>query len=187
MGMLCEQRIKEQNPQNIATLKMYLMERMGAPAGLHTAGIPFILSGFLSLFSFIIPQVPLWALAFSGLGLPPQAVFAAIIPSGIIYCILLFSSMSLCARGYALAFKFYLGITILTACLAAFNLIYAIFTAWLSGASLGLVISAVAAVIFSVGSYKLINSRIFMQTSAFYLHNRVWRWQLDHPVENKSR
>ena len=124
MGTICEQLLKERDAEKIAALKMYLMERMGAPAGLHTAGIPLILSGFLSLFSFVIPQIPFWIHAFSWLNLPPQAM---------------------------------------------------------------LVISAVAAVIFSAGSYKLINSQMFLQTSAFYLHNRVWRWQLAHPANNKVR
>ncbi|HDS1153727.1 TPA: hypothetical protein QDZ66_004559 [Pluralibacter gergoviae] len=187
MGTICEQRLKERDAEKIAALKMYLMERMGAPAGLHTAGIPLILSGFLSLFSFVIPQIPFWTHAFSWLNLPPQAIFAGIIPTGIIYCALLFSSMSFCARGYAVAFKFYLVMILLTACMAACNLIYAVFTALFSGANTALVISAVAAVIFSAGSYKLINSQMFLQTSAFYLHNRVWRWQLAHPANNKAR
>ncbi len=86
LGTIVEQRIKEQDPKQLESAKMYLMERMGTPVGLHTAGVPFILSALLS--------------------------------------------------------------------------------------------------VFSAGSIKLVNSAMFVKTSAFYLHNRIWRWQLKHHVQN---
>lgn len=86
LGTIVEQKIKERDLKQLESAKMYLMERMGTSVGLHTAGVPFILSALLS--------------------------------------------------------------------------------------------------VFSAGSIKLVNSAMFVKTSAFYLHNRIWRWQLKHHVKN---
>ena len=56
---------------------------------------------------------------------PAHAVFAGIIPTGLLYCLLIFPSMTLFSRGFLAALKFYLGLIFLTAALAAGNLIYA--------------------------------------------------------------
>lgn len=162
LGTIVEQRIKERDPKQLESAKMDLMERMGTSVGLHTAGVPFISSALLSVVSFAMPQLTLWGTIFQWFSWPAHAVFAGIIPTGLLYCLLIF----------------------LTAALAAGNLIYAFTLVFICGGHAGLLISALVGVLFSAGSIKLVNSAMFVKTSAFYLHNRIWRWQLKHHVKN---
>ncbi|WEF30278.1 hypothetical protein PYR66_11565 [Klebsiella aerogenes] len=186
LATIVEQKIKAQDPKQLESVKMYLMERMGTPVGLHTAGVPFILSALLSLISFSMPQLSLWGAIFQWLSWPEHAVFAGIIPTGFLYCLLIFPSMTLFSRGYMAALKFYLALIFATAALAACNLLYALIAVLTFDGHAGLLISAFIGVLFSTGSIKLINSAMFVKTSAFYLHNRVWRWQLKHHTQNAS-
>ncbi len=184
LGTIVEQRIKERDPKQLESAKMDLMERMGTSVGLHTAGVPFISSALLSVVSFAMPQLTLWGAIFQWFSWPAHAVFAGIIPTGLLYCLLIFPSMTLFSRGFLAALKFYLGLIFLTAALAAGNLIYAFTSVFIFSEHTGLLIGALVGVLFSAGSIKLVNSAMFVKTSAFYLHNRIWRWQLKHHVKN---
>ncbi|EPH2693579.1 hypothetical protein WJG45_000830 [Klebsiella aerogenes] len=184
LGTIVEQRIKERDPKQLESAKMDLMERMGTSVGLHTAGVPFISSALLSVVSFAMPQLTLWEAIFQWFSWPAHAVFAGIIPTGLLYCLLIFPSMTLFSRGFLAALKFYLVLIFLTAALAAGNLIYAFISVFILGGHAGLLISAFLGVLLSSGSIKLVNSAVFVKTSAFYLHNRIWRWQFKHNIPN---
>lgn len=166
LGTIVEQRIKEQDPKQLESAKMYLMERMGTPVGLHTAGVPFILSALLSVISFAMPQLTLWGAIFQWFS-ARACCFAGIIPTGLLYCLLIFPSMTLFSRGFLAALKFYLGLIFLTAALAAGNLIYAFISVFIFGGHAGLLISALVGVLFSAGSIKLINSAMFVKPQHF--------------------
>lgn len=184
LGTIVEQRIKERDPKQLESAKMDLMERMGTAVGLRTAGVPFISSALLSVVSFAMPQLTLWGTIFQWFSWPAHAVFAGIIPTGLLYCLLIFPSMTLFSRGFLAALKFYLILIFLTAALAAGNLIYAFTLVFIFSEHTGLLIGALVGVLFSAGSIKLVNSAMFVKTSAFYLHNRIWRWQLKQHVQN---
>lgn len=139
---------------------MDLMERMGTSVGLHTAGVPFISSALLSVVSFAMPQLTLWGAIFQWFSWPAHAVFAGIIPTGLLYCLLIFPSMTLFSRGFLAALKFYLVLIFLTAALAAGNLIYAFTLVFIFSEHTGLLIGALVGVLFSAGSISYSSKEI---------------------------
>lgn len=181
LGFDIEKKLKSDPPQDFETIKDYLKEKMGAPVGLHTRGIPLIFSTLFALLSFSIPQLSIWDMVFRWMSWPQYTVFTGIIAAGLVYCLLIFPSMTLVARGNLAALKFYLLLILFTAILATLYLLYTVIALTLGIENhTGFLIGAIMACIFILISYRFLNSRAWVKTMAFYLHNRVWRLQLKH-------
>ncbi|WP_245840196.1 hypothetical protein [Pantoea rwandensis] len=143
-------------------------------------GLPLISSMILAVLSFAFPQPFIWLALFNWLDLPKYAVMAAIVPASLLYSLITVTAMVFISRGFLLAIKIYLGMLFLTVLIAAAFFLTAFIPA-LFGAErhMWFVISSLLGLIFSGFSVKCINSDMFFRTNALYLHNRVWRKQLN--------
>ncbi|CAE1146151.1 hypothetical protein ACWA06_00980 [Serratia rhizosphaerae] len=179
LGAAVEKQITTDDPQHLESVKDDLKEKMGAPVGLHTAGVPLIFSALFALLSFAIPQLSIWDTIFGWMEWPQHAVFIGIIITGLVYCLLVFPSLTLVSRGCLPALKFYLVLLLFTAVLAVLYLLCTIIML-LSGieSHMGFLIGAIIGFVFILASVKCLNSAMLVKTMAFYLHNRVWRRQL---------
>jgi len=179
LATVIEKKLKTNDPQKIERIKDFLKGRMGAPIGIHTTGAPIIFSTVLSLLSFSIPLLSIWKAIFHWFNLPDYAVFAGIIPTALIYCMLIFPAMTLISRGYLQAIKFYIFLIYMTTALAVANFIYNVVLSFLDVTyNTGFLIGAVIGLICIIGSIKCLNTNIFTKTTAYYLHNRAWRKQI---------
>ncbi|KJM66691.1 hypothetical protein B5M10_01590 [Pluralibacter gergoviae] len=155
-----------------------LMQELTFPGVLnpYKFGLPLMLSMVAALFSFSLPQVAIWHEIFRAAGWPEYAVFAGIVPCILIFCILLFASGSLTARGYSLALKSYLLLLYGTAIVAACYLILTVIKT-LTGQYDGIVflITGVLSAGFSAISLASLNSDRFSQAVSGFMHNRAWR------------
>lgn len=155
-----------------------LMQELTFPGVLnpYKFGLPLMLSMIAALFSFSLPQVAIWHGIFHAAGWPEYAVFAGIVPCILIFCILLFASGSLTARGYSLALKSYLlllyGIAIVAACYLMLSVIKT-----LTGQYDGVVflITGVLSAGFSAISLASLNGPRFARAVSSFMHNRAWR------------
>lgn len=126
LGAAVEKQITTDDPQQLESVKDDLKEKMGAPVGLHTAGVPLIFSALFALLSFAIPQLSIWDTIFGWMKWPQHAVFIGIIITGLAYCLLVFPSLTFVSRGCLPALKFYLVLLLFTAVLAVLYLLYTI-------------------------------------------------------------
>ena len=153
-------------------------------------GLPLMLSMVAALFSFSLPQAAIWHEIFHVAGWPEYKVFAGIVPCIMIFCIVLFASGSLTARGYSLALKGYLlllyGIAIVAACYLILTVIKT-----LTGQYDGVVflITGVLSAGFSAISFSSLNSDSFSHAVRGFMHNRAWRkvWALRRKSSHSSR
>lgn len=155
-----------------------LMQELTFPGVLnpYKFGLPLMLSMVAALFSFSLPQVAIWHEIFHAAGWPEYTVFAGIVPCILIFCILLFASGSLTARGHSLALKGYLLLLYGTAFVAAGYLIFTVIKT-LTGQYDGVVfmITGVLSAGFSAISLASLNSDRFSQAVSGFMHNRAWR------------
>ncbi|HFT7129402.1 TPA: hypothetical protein ACGRRR_001074 [Klebsiella aerogenes] len=173
-------RIKTNDPQQLEKLKDRLKDRMGIPVGWHMSGIPLVGAMILSMFAFALAQPYLWLAVFELFGLPQYAVMAAIVPVSLIYSLIMVLTMYFVARGNFLALKLSLVLMAFSGLLAIVYFLSVCLGA-LFGAGLkpGFLISAVLGLVFILGGIRCINSQTFYRANALYLHNRVWRKQLN--------
>ncbi|AOR65357.1 hypothetical protein KU73_03910 [Pectobacterium wasabiae] len=172
--------MKTNDPEQLEKLKNSLKYRLGLPAGWHMIGLPLIASMILAVVSFALPQPFIWLAIFSWLDLPQYAVMAAIVPAAFLYSAITIIAVVLISRGFLAAIKIYLFMLFLTALVAIIYFLSA-FVPALFGAErkLWFVISSLVGLVFISCSIKCINSAMFLRTNALYLHNRVWRKQLN--------
>ncbi|AGB82563.1 hypothetical protein D781_2295 [Serratia sp. FGI94] len=179
LGASIEKQIGTDDPQRLESIKDDLKDQMGAPVGLHTAGVPLIFSALFALLSFVMPQLTVWIAVFNWMAWPQHAVFIGIIITGLVYCLLMFPSMTLISKGSVSALKVYLLLMLLTAVVAVLYLLYTIITLLFAAEyPMGYPIGAFIGLVFILASFICLNSAMFVKTMTFYLHNRVWRRQL---------
>ncbi|MGK3113819.1 hypothetical protein [Candidatus Pantoea formicae] len=180
LSAVVAKKIMTNDPAKLEKLKDRLKSRLELPAGWHMVGLPLISSMILAVVSFAFPQPFIWLAFFSWLGLPKYAVMAAVVPVSLLYSFITVTAMVFISRGFLLAIKIYLGMIALTVLVAALFFLTAFIPA-LFGAErpLWFVISSLLGLILSGCSVKCMNSDMFFRTNALYLHNRVWRKQLN--------
>ncbi|HCT4435367.1 TPA: hypothetical protein OTX98_000258 [Klebsiella aerogenes] len=172
--------MKTHDPHQLEKLKDRLKDRMGIPVGWHMSGIPLIGAMILSMFAFALAQPYLCMAMFDLFGLPQYAVMAAIVPVSLIYSLVMVLAMYFVARGNFLALKLSLALMVFSGLVASVYFLSVCLGA-LFGAGLkpGFLISAVLGLLFMFGCIRCINSQTFYRANALYLHNRVWRKQLN--------
>ncbi|WP_432372452.1 hypothetical protein ACRPHP_19230 [Pantoea allii] len=166
-------------------IKDDMKELMEKPIGFHTMGLPLVVSFILTLLSFAMPQALIWEAVFSFMGWPDYALLGGIILTGLPYCLIMFPSLSLIARGNYTALKVYISLMYFTSAVA---LLYFGHSLWAlmfgENTSTLTFLSSCLGVIFMLIAFKCINSLMFYKSNAFYLHNRIWRKQLE--IQRKS-
>lgn len=187
LSAVVAEKIKTNDPERLEKLKDRLKDRLGIPAGWHMMGLPLIASMILAVFSFALPQPFIWLAIFSWLALPHYAVMAAVIPVSLLYSAIIIIAMVFISRGFLSAMKVYL-YTLFVTSLVAMIFFLTAFVPALFGAErqLWFVISSLLGLIFIGCSVKCLNSAMFCRTNALYLHNRVWRKQLNIQRQNIS-
>lgn len=169
LSAVVRDRIKTNDPQQLEKLKDRLKDRMGIPVGWHMSGIPLIGAMILSMLAFALAQPYLCLAMFDLFGLPQYAVMAAIVPVSLIYSLVM-----------VLAFKLSLALMVFSGLVASVYFLSVCLGALFgAGLKLGFLISAVLGLLFIFGCIRCINSQTFYRANALYLHNRVWRKQLN--------
>jgi hypothetical protein len=180
LSAVIRKKIQTDDPQQLENIKDRLKDRLGIPVGWHMSGLPLAVSMILAMFSFALAQPYLWLVIFELFGLPQYAVMAAIVPVSLIYSLLMVLAMYFVARGNYLAFKCFLALVTFSGLVAIIYFIAACLPALFgAGQKPVIIISAVFSLLFIPGSILCINSRTFYRSTALFLHNRVWRKQLD--------
>ena len=176
IGSEVEKWIKSEEDKRSVLIKDKLMGEMGSPIGWHTVGAPLALSAMFMLLAFTMPQLVLWHAIFSFLFLPEHAVFTGIILSGLVFCTIMMLSLVYVARGYVLALRLYMAMSVFTLMLSSGYAIFTVMACFFhEGWHLAYIISSVSGLSFIAVSIRFINSQMFYKMLAYYLHNRVWR------------
>jgi len=172
-------RISTNNADQLELIKDDMKEKMGAPIGFHTLGIPIVISMVLSALSFSIPQLSLWLFVYDLMGWQKHTVFIGIVATAAIYSITLFPTMMMVSRGAYFALKLYLSLMLFTLLLASLFLLFAIISLMSGNNPYSLSFSgALLSVGLSLIALKCLNSQMFYKSCAFFLHNRAWRKQI---------
>lgn len=179
LSTITDKKIRTDDFAELESLKERLMDRFESPIGWHTSGMPIILSFVCALISFALIQAPLWIAIFQWFDLPRQTVFMGIFPALALFCVLAVSAMMAISRGFLFGLKLFLLLIALTAVgSAAIFIVSSISSVSAAEGSLGRLIGAGLGLIFIIFSGQCLNSRIFVRSIAYALHNRVWRKQL---------
>lgn len=187
LSMIVDKKKQTHNEDKLDSLRDRLLDRAGGPVGLQTMALPLSGCTLLTLFSYMMWQVPLWMALFRWFGWPEFKLFAGILPAAIVYILLLYAAALFTAKGYLRAFRFFLIFISLTALGTLINFIAAIFPG-LTGMAIHTthLVTAVLAVIFSGCAFICLNSMMFYRTTAYCLHNHLWRGQLKR-AQQKER
>lgn len=188
LSMIVDKKKRTLNDDQLDSLRDRLLDRAGGPVGLHTMALPLSGSTLLTMFSYMMWQVPLWMALFRWFGWPEFKLFAGILPAAMVYLLLLYAAALFTAKGFLRAFRFFLILILLTALGTLINFIAAV-SPWLTGTTSHTthLVTAVLAVIFSGCAVICLNSVMFYRTTAYCLHNHLWRGQLKRAQQKERR
>jgi hypothetical protein len=176
LSAITNRKIKTNDYNQLESLKDRLMDRFGSPVGWHTVGIPMVFSMLCALISCAMQQAPLWLAIFNWLGFSEKHIFIGILPSLAIFCIAIIVSMLAAFRGYESGLKLFLFIIFLTFAASVIVLLATLVS--VDGNYRAKLIGAIIGFLSIVLSLSCLNTRMFVRSICYALHNRVWRKQL---------
>lgn len=175
-----EKRIKTNDIEQLEIVKNVLKSRLATPVGWHMQGLPLLISMMMSVFSFALIISSGWTYMVYWMNVSERAAASGILPAALLYSAAIITSMYFVARGYLIALIIYIGLTFITTIGSLLFFLMAVTSLVMSSesSSPSLIIVALS-LIFSLIALKCINSSMFRRAVALFLHNRVWRKQLN--------
>ncbi|MDX5628871.1 MULTISPECIES: hypothetical protein [unclassified Brenneria] len=171
-----EAAIKSVSRDELVMLKDRLMADMGMPIGMHTLGVPLILSVLFMILSFSIPQLSLWSTILSWLSLPAYTLFAYIVPAALVFAGANSVIVFMIARGSMRAVTAHIFLAQVTFLCSAIYFIKSLIGYFNYEPSSGIYLLSSLAGMASISiSFRCINSKAFFSMLSYMLHNRVWR------------
>ncbi|MFB4355749.1 hypothetical protein RBJ15_10850 [Pantoea sp. BS_4] len=185
LSKMVNEKMSTDDADELEQLKDNMKDLMVSPIGWHTMGIPLLISFVLSLLAFTVPQTSIWETVFSLMAWPDKALSGGVIVTGFIYCLVMFPSLTLIARGNHTALKTYINLIYFTLAVVAIYFLKTLISALFGGSvTTFTLISSCIGMVFFLVALSCLNSHLFFKSNAFYLHNRVWRKQLN--LRNKT-
>lgn len=175
-----EKRIKTNDIEQLEIVKNGLKSRLVTPVRWHMQGLPLLISMMMSVFSFALIISSGWTYMVYWMNVSERAAASGILPAALLYSAAIITSMYFVARGYLIALIIYIGLTFITTIGSLLFFLMAVTSLVMSSesSSPSLIIVALS-LIFSLIALKCINSSMFRRAVALFLHNRVWRKQLN--------
>ncbi|MGD8162759.1 hypothetical protein [Pantoea sp. FN0307] len=174
-----EQSIRHADVKALDATREQLMDKMGQPFGVHTRGVPLIIATLTLLLGFAMVQIRLWELLFSGFSAGPHNLFFGILPTALIFAVVLSATVYFIAQGYMAAVSLFLSMAKTILILDLLYFVLSLYDFMLNKPYAGAqLISALLGILFIILAFLTVNAPSFRVMLTLMLHNRIWRRQL---------